>query len=217
MASLFMPPTPAVPCECREHESLPDSSSEPLRRYAPEEFRHSIPQRVVCRSVGENNCLRRCFTNNFAPVRKTTVFILKTIVYRPCEGIMTITQNTSRSMDVRLARSTGRTGRDRMANARVTAEEQRELHNAARAQGKSLSEWAREVLLREARRSDHDAVFTEIVATRMLLVNLIKPLILGKPVTSQWITEAMTAVRREKRRAAQEVLQQYSDDAKGDR
>jgi len=104
-----------------------------------------------------------------------------------------------------------------MANARVTAEEQQELHNAVRAQGKSLSEWAREVLLREARRSDHDAVFTEIVATRMLLVNLIKPLILGKPVTSQWITEAMSAVRREKRRAAQEVLQQYAEDAKGDR
>ena len=130
---------------------------------------------------------------------------------------MTITQNTSRNMDVRLARSTGRTGRDRMANARVTTEEQRELHNAARARGKSLSEWAREVLLREARRSDHVAVFTEIVATRMLLVNLIKPLILGKPVTSQWITEAMSAVRREKRRAAQEVLQQYAEDAKGDR
>ena len=104
-----------------------------------------------------------------------------------------------------------------MANARVTAEEQRELHNAACVKGMSLSEWAREVLLREARRSDHDAVFTEIVATRMLLVNLIKPLILGKPVTSQWITEAMTAVHREKHRAAQEVLQQYADDTKGDR
>lgn len=104
-----------------------------------------------------------------------------------------------------------------MANARVTGEEQRELHDAAHAQGKSLSEWAREVLLREARRSDHDAVFTEIVATRMLLVNLIKPLIVGKPVTSEWITEAMNAVRREKRRAAQEVMQQYTVDAKGGR
>jgi hypothetical protein len=91
------------------------------------------------------------------------------------------------------------------------------LEEAARREGKALSEWARDVLLREARRSDGDAVFTEIVATRMLLVNLIKPLILGKPVTSQWITEAMSAVRREKRRAAQEVLQQYADDAKGGR
>ena len=165
----------------------------------------------------ENNCLLRCFTNNIAPVRKTTVFILKTIVYRLVGRIMTTTQNTSRSMDVRLARSTGRAGRDRMANARVTADEQHELHNAARSQGKSLSEWARDVLLREARRSDSDALFTELVATRMLLVNLIKPLILGKSVTSEWITEAMSAVRREKRRAAQEVMQQYTDDTQGGR
>ena len=116
-------------------------------------------------------------------------------------------------LNVRLARSAGRTGRDRMANARVTAKEQRELHEAARAQGKSLSEWAREVLLREARRSTDDAVFTELVATRMLLVNLIKPLILGEKVSPTWITEAMGMVRREKHKAAQEVMQQYAQSA----
>ena len=100
-----------------------------------------------------------------------------------------------------------------MANARVTAKEQRELHEAARAHGKSLSEWAREVLLREARRSTDDAVFTELVATRMLLVNLIKPLILGEKVSPTWITEAMGMVRREKHKAAQEVMQQYAQSA----
>jgi len=119
--------------------------------------------------------------------------------------------------ETRTSRSHGRAGRMYVASAKVTRQEQMELEQTARAEGKALSEWAREVLLREARRSDHDAVFTEIVATRMLLVNLIKPLILGKPVTSQWITEAMSAVRREKRRAAQEVLQQYADDSKGGR
>ena len=35
------------------------------------------------------------------------------------------------------------------------------------------------------------------------MINLIKPLIVGKPVTSEWITEAMNMVRREKHRAAQ--------------
>ena len=123
---------------------------------------------------------------------------------------MNTLHGTPSDLNVRLARSAGRTGRDRMANARVTAKEQRELHEAARAQGKSLSEWAREVLLREARRSPDDAVFTELVATRMLLVNLIKPLILGEKVSPTWITEAMGMVRREKHKAAQEVMQQYA-------
>jgi uncharacterized protein (DUF1778 family) len=127
---------------------------------------------------------------------------------------MNASQNNALSMDVRLARSTGRAGRDRMANARVTADEQRELHDAARAEGKALSEWAREILLREARRPKEDAVFTELVATRMLLVNLIKPLILGEKVSPTWITEAMTMVRKEKHKAAQDVMQQYTQDAK---
>ena len=121
------------------------------------------------------------------------------------------------SFESRLQRSRGRTGRTHSANVKLTKDELAELEAIAQFEKKALGEWAREVLLREARRSDGDAVFTEIVATRMLLVNLIKPLILGKLVTSEWITEAMSAVRREKRRAAQEVMQQYTDDAKGGR
>jgi uncharacterized protein (DUF1778 family) len=127
---------------------------------------------------------------------------------------MNTLDGTPSDLNVRLARSAGRAGRDRMANARVTAKEQRELHEAARGRGKSLSEWAREVLLREARRSTDDAVFTELVATRMLLVNLIKPLILGEKVSPTWITEAMGMVRREKHKAAQEVMQQYAQSAR---
>jgi hypothetical protein len=121
------------------------------------------------------------------------------------------------SFESRLQRSRGRTGRTHSANVKLTKDELAQLETIAQSEKKALGEWAREVLLREARRSDGDAVFTEIVATRMLLVNLIKPLILGKPVTSEWITEAMSAVRREKRRAAQEVMQQYTDDSKGGR
>ena len=47
----------------------------------------------------------------------------------------------------------------------------------------------------------------------MLLVNLIKPLILGEKVSPTWITEAMTMVRKEKHKAAQDVMQQYTQGA----
>ena len=112
------------------------------------------------------------------------------------------------TLDIRHARSTGRSGRDRMANARVTAKEQRELHEAARAQGKSLSEWAREVLLREARRSE-DPLFTELIATRMLLLNLLKPLAMGQVITSEDFSRISATVRSDKRKVAQEIQQQY--------
>ncbi len=127
--------------------------------------------------------------------------------------------NAAGTMDFenRLRRSLGRTSRKIVASAKVTEAERGELDAAAKAAGKALSEWAREVLLREARRSEDDAVLTEIVATRMLMVNLLKPLVLGKTVSQEWITEAMAAVRREKRRAAKEVLQQYNEDQPGGR
>lgn len=114
-----------------------------------------------------------------------------------------------------LRRSQGRTSRKIVASAKVTEAERRELDAAAKAEGKALSEWAREVLLREARRTDGDAVLTEVIATRMLLVNLLKPLVMGKTVSQEWITEAMAAVRREKRKAAQEVMQQYNQGQSG--
>ncbi len=118
------------------------------------------------------------------------------------------------SIEARISRSKGRLARVHVAQARVTRPEQAELEQAARRDSKALSEWARDVLLREARRSHDDALFTELVATRMLLVNLIKPLILGEKVSPTWITEAMTMVRKEKHKAAQDVMQQYTQDVK---
>ena len=120
---------------------------------------------------------------------------------------------TAIDFESRTSRSHGRAGRTYVASAKVTRKEQEELEHAAYKSGKSLSEWARDVLLQEARRSQDDAVFTELVATRMLLVNLIKPLILGEKVSPTWITEAMGMVRREKHKAAQEVMQQYAQGA----
>lgn len=117
------------------------------------------------------------------------------------------------SITQRMGRGKIRDSRSRSLGTKVTMQEEKELARAAAADGKSASEWARDVLLREARRSKEDAVFTELVATRMLLVNLIKPLILGEKVSPTWITEAMSMVRREKHKAAQDVMQQYAQDA----
>ena len=124
-----------------------------------------------------------------------------------------ITHTQATGLCVGQTRSAGRTGRDRMANARVTDAERQELHAAARLKGMSLSEWAREVLLREARRSDEDPLFIELIATRMLLVNLLKPLAMGKIVTQEDYTRISAAVRSDKRKVANEIQQQYTTPA----
>lgn len=111
-------------------------------------------------------------------------------------------------------RSKGGSVLSQTVGTRVTRAEERELIAAANRCNRNISVWAREALLHAARTPD-DALFTELVATRMLMVNLLKPLILGKQVSQDWITEAMAAVRREKRKAARDLMQQYTEETAG--
>jgi hypothetical protein len=110
----------------------------------------------------------------------------------------------------RLTRSKGRSSRNCMANARVTQAEQEELAAAAKSEGKALSEWAREVLLREARSARADALFTEIVAIRMLLNLALKPLCCGEVMTPESFSAVLTNVRTTKHKAATDVMEQYA-------
>ena len=83
------------------------------------------------------------------------------------------------------------------------------LGNAAEAAGKTVRAWSRDVLLREARRAREDMLFTELIATRMILLNLLKPLAMGQPVTPEDFARISATVRNDKRKVAQEIQQQY--------
>ena len=113
-------------------------------------------------------------------------------------------------LEERLRRSKGRQSRNCMANARVTEDEQIELEDAAKTEGKALSEWAREVLLREARHGKGDAMFTELVAMRMLLNYVLPPIAEGHGVTMDAFTEIIADVRQQKHTVARQLREQYS-------
>ncbi len=117
----------------------------------------------------------------------------------------------------RLDEAKGRPIRNRMASARVTAGELKRLEGAAKAEGKLLAEWAREVLLREAGRLKEDAVFTELISMRMLLNNVLKVLAIGQKITAENYQEIQTGVRAEKKRVALEIMQQYAAPAGEDK
>ena len=110
----------------------------------------------------------------------------------------------------RLKQKRGRDARSQSFATRFTRGEETELAKAAETDGKTLREWAREVLLREARRSKDDALFTELIAMRVLLNNVLRPVALGQKMTSDHFNEVLANVRSEKRRAAKEVMQQYT-------
>jgi hypothetical protein len=113
-----------------------------------------------------------------------------------------------RQLESRMTRSQSRSSRVCVAQARVTEEEREHLLKAARSEGRALGEWTREVLLREARRTE-DPLFTELIATRMILLNLLKPLAMGQVVTPEDFARISATVRSDKRKVAQEIQQQY--------
>ncbi len=100
--------------------------------------------------------------------------------------------------------------RSQSLGTKLTISEEKEVAQAAEAEGKSASEWAREVLLREARGSRTDVLLTEIVAMRMMLNSLLRPLSCGETITPDDFTAHMMTIRTTKQKVAQEILQQYA-------
>lgn len=120
----------------------------------------------------------------------------------------------SRSRDLNIAsrirRSAGRTPRTENANARLTRRELDLLKAAAASQGKALGEWTREVLLAAATGTQMDrALFTEVTALRLFLTNVLRPLALGKTLSSAEFQAIQAGVRDDKHDAAQQLLAQY--------
>jgi hypothetical protein len=114
------------------------------------------------------------------------------------------------TMEQRLGRGRIRESRSRSLGTKLTLKEERELVQAAEAVGKSASEWAREVLLREARNARTDALFTEIVAIRMLLNLVLKPLACGQVMSAEDFSNVLASVRTTKHKAATDVMGQYA-------
>jgi predicted glycosyltransferase len=108
----------------------------------------------------------------------------------------------------RLRRSRGRGARASCVSSRLTEEELRCLEKAAADNGKAVSEWAREVLLEAARRTGPDVVLVELVATRMLLVNMLKMIGQTRALPEAEYTKIHAEVQKVKRRIARELAEQ---------
>ena len=111
-------------------------------------------------------------------------------------------------LSTRLRRSRGRSGRVFSINSKLTEPELRLLENAAANNGKAVSEWAREVLLETAQRTGPDVVLVELVATRMLLVNMLKMIGQTRALPEAEYTKIHAEVQKVKRRIARELAEQ---------
>lgn len=107
-------------------------------------------------------------------------------------------------------------GRDRRSlnlSTKLTLSEAKVIENAAVKAGKTPSEWAREVLLRDARGTAapmSSTVLTEIVGLQLFLTNVLSPIARGERITTEHFQEIMRQVRGHKHQAAAEILGQVT-------
>ncbi len=111
----------------------------------------------------------------------------------------------------RLSPMRGRDPRSESFATRLTKSELGLLTEAARAEGKNLREWARDILLREAGRGVPErAIFTELIALRQQVAAVFAHVAVGKTMTREVYEKLNADLRRSKHRTAREVLEQYT-------
>lgn len=118
----------------------------------------------------------------------------------------------------RLRQIKGRESRTQSIATRFTQAEEQALLKTAEAHGQNLREWARDVLLREAKPSSGsvsaEALMTEIVGLQLFLTNVLSPIACGEQMSPDQYQELMRQIKSNKRQAAREVIAQHAADKK---
>jgi hypothetical protein len=97
--------------------------------------------------------------------------------------------------------------RTRSVGTKVTHDEFESLAGRAQGDGQTLSEWVRDVLLRESRGEDRNFDLTcEIVGLQLLLMNVLAPLARGEKITAEQFQGIVRSVQTTKVKAAEEIL-----------
>ncbi|RRA50458.1 hypothetical protein [Acidipila sp. EB88] len=116
------------------------------------------------------------------------------------------------NLSQRLRPSNNRGLRNKFVNARVSVDEYSQFVRAAEREGKIFGEWVRDTLVTgSTQKVSLRAIFTEVIATRLLLNEVLKPIVTGKQLTPAEYNAIVQRIRTEKFEAATNVLPLYND------
>jgi len=105
--------------------------------------------------------------------------------------------------------------RTHTVSGKFTDAEAKALEKKASERGQLLGEWARESLLAAGRQQQQDkenvALFAEVQALRLLLINSLEPLLRGEKMTPEQFKEMLRYVKTNKRKAAADMLASYAE------
>jgi hypothetical protein len=100
--------------------------------------------------------------------------------------------------------------RNRTVSTKLTELEFAEAERAAAARGQWLSEWVRDVIVREVRMESEERIaehaFTELVGLQLLLMNVLQPLLLGQKISGEQFQKLVEQIQATKQNKARELL-----------
>jgi hypothetical protein len=89
---------------------------------------------------------------------------------------------------------------------KLTSEEAKLLDEAATSKGLARSEWMREVVLRELRQAPaSDPSLAETVGIRLLLVNVLRPLVAGQRISPEIFDKLLDEISKTKHELAEKI------------
>jgi hypothetical protein len=90
--------------------------------------------------------------------------------------------------------------------AKLTKEEMGKVTEFAKSQGLARGEWIRDVILKEMRKgSDRDPSLAEILGVRLLLVNVLRPLVAGQTLTPEAFDKLLDEISEAKHELADKL------------
>jgi len=106
----------------------------------------------------------------------------------------------------------GRESRNQTLTTKLTGAELAELETISRAEGKATGEWLRDAALSVARQQQGNdramVLLTEIVGVQLLLMNTLKPIVTGQPLTSAAFDNIVAEVHKLKQSVARKLVQE---------
>jgi hypothetical protein len=106
----------------------------------------------------------------------------------------------------------GRESRNQTLNTKLTVAEFAELEAVSRAESKAPGEWLRDAALGVARLGQRDdkmmVLLTEIVGVQLLLMNVLKPIATGQPLSGTAFDNIVAGVHKLKQPVACKLVQE---------
>jgi hypothetical protein len=163
----------------------------PVRRYAPGEFRQSTPERVVQVHRG-------------APFENSWTWKIPVHLGAPL--------NCGVNMALLKAESTREKDAHRVfpVTIKLTEDERRRVTAYAQSQRVARGQWMRSAVLiaLEKPAGEANIALNEIVGVQLLLMNVLKPIAIGQPLTAAAFDSLVAEVHKLKRSVARKLVQE---------